>query len=106
MKLLLDENLPHELRYYLAGHAPYTAAFMGWKGISNGDRLDKAAGADFDVVITKDTKIEYEQDLTALPVAVLIIQARANSFYDFRPLLPAILSALATIRPKTLVKAG
>ena len=67
MKLLLDENLPHQLRHELPGHDCFTVAYMGWGGIENGTLLSLAASHGFDAVLTKDTKVEYEQNLTNPP---------------------------------------
>jgi hypothetical protein len=52
MKLILDENLPHQLRHELPGHDCYTVAFMGWGGVENGELLSRAASAGFDAVLT------------------------------------------------------
>jgi predicted nuclease of predicted toxin-antitoxin system len=68
MKLLLDENLPHRLRTLLIGHDAFTVAYMNWKGIGNGQLLALAASSGFDAVITKDTGIEYVQNLADLPL--------------------------------------
>lgn len=106
MKLLLDENLPHDLRHYLPGHEVFTVAYMGWHGIENGALLAKAAGGGFDAVITKDAGIEYEQGLKNLPVAVVILKAKSNAMDDIRPLVPALLNVLAAVEPKTLVRVG
>jgi hypothetical protein len=49
MKLLLDENLPHQLRHEIIGHDVFTTVYMGWSGIENGDLLKAAAGVGFEV---------------------------------------------------------
>ncbi|MGD9634930.1 MAG: hypothetical protein AB7G28_20195 [Pirellulales bacterium] len=53
MKLLLDENLPHQLRHEIPGHDCSTVAFMGWSGLENGELLREAAHAGFDAMLTK-----------------------------------------------------
>jgi predicted nuclease of predicted toxin-antitoxin system len=53
MKLLLDEDLPHQFRHELPGHDCYTVAFMDWAGAENGDLLARAASAGFDALLTK-----------------------------------------------------
>ena len=70
MKLLIDENLPHQMRLELPGHDVYTVAYIGWGGIENGELLRRAAGAGFDALVTNDRGLEYQQNLSALPVAV------------------------------------
>jgi predicted nuclease of predicted toxin-antitoxin system len=102
MKLLLDENLPHQLRHELPGHDCYTIAFMGWGGVENGELLRRAASAGFDAVLTKDAGVQYEQNLTNLPIAVVILHAPSNDIDDIRPLLPALLRVLTSLRPNEI----
>jgi predicted nuclease of predicted toxin-antitoxin system len=104
MKLLLDENLPHQLRHELRGHDVITAAFMGWSGIENGELLTVAAANAFDAIITNDRGIEHEQNLQSLPLAVVVLMARANTLEAIRPLVPNLLAQLQILLPKTLVK--
>ena len=99
MKLLLDENLPHQLRHEISGHDCSTVAFMGWGGVENGELLRRAAGASFDALVTKDANVQYEQNLVNLPIAVVILHAPTNDIDDIRPLLPALLVRLATLPP-------
>jgi Domain of unknown function (DUF5615) len=104
MKLLLDEHLPHGLRSEIAGHDVFTVAFMGWSGIENGELLLKAASEAFDAVITNDRGLEYEQNLAALPVAVVFLNAEANTLETLRPLVPALLHALQNLHPGQFVR--
>ena len=75
MKVLLDENLPHDLRHELPGHEVFTVAYMGWSSLENGDLLSAAAAAAFDVMLTKDSGVEYQQNLPNLPLAVVVVCA-------------------------------
>jgi predicted nuclease of predicted toxin-antitoxin system len=100
MKLLLDENLPHQLRYEIPGHDCFTVAYMGWGGIENGALLALAAADGFDALITKDANLKYEQNLVKLPIAVVVLQAATNDLSDIRPRLPSLLTALLTLPPK------
>jgi hypothetical protein len=79
---------------------------MNWKGIENGELLALAANEGFDAILTKDAGIAYEQNLTTLPCALLVIRAPSNSIRDIQPLVPEILAALATLQPKTVVRVG
>jgi hypothetical protein len=99
MRLLLDENLPHQLRLEISGHDCSTVAYMGWSGVANGELLRKAANAGFEAVLTKDANLQYEQNLVNLPVAVVILHAATNDMDDIRPLLPALHSALSNLTP-------
>jgi hypothetical protein len=94
MKLLLDENLPHQLRHEIAGHDCFTVAYMGWGGIENGELLRHAASAGFEALLTKDEGLEFELNLPSLPMAVVILHAPSNKLVDIRPLLPSLLQAL------------
>ena len=104
MKILLDENLPHQLRFEITGHQVFTVTYMKWSGIENGDLLAIAAAHGFDALITIDRGMEYEQNTAVLPVSVVIIRAQSNAIEDIRPVLPKILSALAAMKPKSLIK--
>ena len=104
MKLLLDENLPHQLRLELPGHDVYTAAYMAWSGIENGELLRVAADAGFDAVITNDRGLEYQQNLDTLPVAVIVISAKANTIEAIRPLYGELRATLARLRACEFIK--
>jgi len=104
VKLLLDENLPHQLRLELPGHDVFTVAYMGWGGIENGDLLKQAADNGFDALITNDRGLEYQQNPASLPVAVVVVLSSTNTIEAIRPLIPDLLSALAALTPRTFAK--
>ena len=104
MKLLLDENLPHQIRLELPGHDVYTTAYMKWGGIENGELLRLAAYAGFDALITNDRGLEYQQNLSVLPVAVVVILVKSYTIEAIRPGYGEILAALKRIIPGELVK--
>ena len=104
MKLLLDENLPNDLRHILTGHDARTVGYMGFKGLTNGELLAAAAGAGFDALLTMDTGLEFEQ--SALPLTVVLIRAMSNTLDDLRPLVPRLLQAVADAAPRTLLRVG
>ena len=97
MKVLLDENLPHALRHELPGHDVFTVRYMKWDGMKNGLLLSTAAAAVFDVLITMDSGVNYQQNLATLPLAVVILQALSNDIDDLRPLIPELLATLAAL---------
>ena len=82
----------------------FTAAYMGWGGVENGELLRRAAGAGFDALVTNDRGLEYQQNLDALPVAVVVVLAPANTIEALRPALPSLLAALSDLRPGEFVK--
>jgi hypothetical protein len=104
VKILLDENLPHELRHFLPRHDVFTTAYMGWAGVKNGELLRRAAAEGFDVLITSDRGMEYEQNLGALAVAVLQLRAASTKMMDLLPLVPEMLEALRTLKLRTFVR--
>jgi len=104
VKLLLDENLPHQVRLELPGHDVFTTAYMKWGGIENGELLRLAAAAGFDALITNDRGLEYQQNLGALPLAVIVIVAKANTIEAIRPAYRELLEILKRLRPCEFVK--
>lgn len=71
MKILLDECVPLQVRHALGGHEVATAQKMGWGGISNGDLLDRAEQAGFQVLILADKNLRYQQNLAQRNIAIL-----------------------------------
>ncbi len=86
------------------GHDVFTVAFNGWRGIKNGSLLLLAGQHGFDVMVTLDQGIAYQQNAGTLPVAVVVISAASNDMDDRIPLVPALLGCLARLQPKTLVR--
>lgn len=105
MRLLLDESVPRRLRRSLPGHSVKTVVEIGWGGVKNGALLALAA-KDFDVFITVDKNLPYQQNLDTLPIAVVVLYARSNELPHLLPLVPKLEEALATLRPRSLVKVG
>ena len=101
---MLDECLPVDFRHdlVLGGHVA-TASFAGLAGISNGALLDAMSGR-FDVLITIDSGFRYQQSIAARPVAVIVLRAPTNAIDDIRPLVPAILAALSSVKPGTVTE--
>jgi hypothetical protein len=99
MKVLLDENLPHQLRNEILGHEVFTVAYMGWSGVENGELLSAASQDAFDALVTNDRGLEYDQNLGRLPVAVVVLLAPANTVEALRPLLPGLHAALGQLQP-------
>jgi predicted nuclease of predicted toxin-antitoxin system len=103
MKLLLDENLPHDLRHELASHDVFTAHYQGWAGLKNGPLLSRAAAAGFDALLTLDSGMPHQQNLQNLPLAIVVLRAASNDIDDLRPVVPRLLEALASLRPRTII---
>lgn len=103
MRILLDEDLPCRLGSLLAGHEVATVQRSGWSGVKNGKLLTMAS-TKFDVFLTMDRNLEFQQNLSALAVAVLVIEAVSNRMEHLKPLVPSILAALLHVAPRTLSK--
>lgn len=87
------------MRLELPGHQVFTAAYMKWSGIENGELLRLAAGEGFAALITNDRGLEYEQNLDVLSVAVVVVIARSNTIEAIRPAFGELLALLAQIGP-------
>lgn len=104
MKLLLDENLPHELRHHLVGHDVFTVSYLGWSGTKNGALLRLAADAGFEAMLTMDNGVAYQQNVATLPISVVILSASSNDIDDLAPLVPALLAALGRLKPLSFAR--
>lgn len=105
MRILLDESLPRKLKLELAGHEAHTVQAQGWVGLENGALL-RAASREFQVFVTGDQNLEFQQNPNTLPIAVVVVVAVDNRIETLRPLVPAVLEALRTIQPGQLVRVG
>jgi predicted nuclease of predicted toxin-antitoxin system len=106
VKILLDENLPQKLRLLLAEHSCFTVAYMGWSGVRNGELLQRAAVDGFDVFVTTDKGLEYEQNQHSLPLAVVVLVAKDNKLATLELLVPSLLETLKRVVPNQLAKVG
>lgn len=95
MRLLLDESVPRRLRQALPAHTVRTAVEMGWSGKKNGALLALAA-AEFEAFITVDRNLPYQQNVAALPIAVIVLTAHSNELHALLPLVPRLEEVLAT----------
>ncbi|HEY4083502.1 MAG TPA: DUF5615 family PIN-like protein [Burkholderiaceae bacterium] len=77
MHILLDEDVPRRLGALLVGHEVSTVPACGWAGVKNG-KLLALAGSRIDVFLTMDRNLEFQQNLSTLPVAVLVVEALSN----------------------------
>lgn len=105
MRVLLDEQLPIGLAAALQGHSVDTVARRGWTGITNGELL-RRMGTEYDVLITMDRGIEFQQNLATVSVRILLVRAPSNRMMHLLPLVPAILEALPTLQPGQLHHIG
>jgi hypothetical protein len=102
LKVLLDENMPHKLRLTLSEHDVSTAVFIGFGGYKNGKLLAAAEEAGFDVLLTGDLSLEYQQNLTGRRIGILSLSA--NSWRIVQNYIAEISAAIPKTLPGTLVR--
>lgn len=93
MRILLDECLPRRLKKGLTGHEVQTVPEAGWASKRNGALLELAETR-FDVFVTVDRNLSFQQDLRRFRIAVVVLVAKGNRESDLRPLIPKLLIAL------------
>ena len=105
MRVLLDENLPVNLAAELVGHEVDTVTGLGWSGIKNGELLHRAQES-FDVLVTMDRNLEFQQNIAGFELCVVLVLASSNRMAHLRPTVTAILEAMAVGRPGELLRVG
>jgi len=85
MKILLDECLPLDLRHSIPGHEVHTAQWAGFKSKKNGELLRSAELAGYDVLLTVDQGIQYQQNPAGRKLAIVSLRARTNQLEDLSP---------------------
>ena len=96
MKILLDECVDRRLAKDLPGHFVKTVPQMGWATIKNGELL-ALAEKEFDVFITVDRNLSFQQNLPKFNIAVLVLRTHSNRLADLKPLIPKVLSILPSL---------
>ena len=105
MRLLLDECVPKRLRRELSDHEVRTVPEMGWAAKENGDLLQLASDR-FDVFITADQQLNYQQNVSRFPIAVVILVARRNKIEFLIPLVPELRRLLPQVQPGNVYRIG
>jgi len=106
MRLLLDECVPRKFMNALPGHDCRTVPEEGLAGKKNGELLSLAERSRFEVFVTLDRGLEYEQNLQGRIIAIILIRAQSNRLADLLSHSPEIQRALRAIQPGELVKVG
>ncbi len=105
MRLLLDECVPRRLRRELPNHEVRTVPEMGWAAKENGELL-RLAESHFDVLITADQKLRYQQSVSGRNIAVVVLVAPRNKLEFLRPLVPQLERVLLQVKPGELKEVG
>lgn len=105
MRVLLDECVPRKLGRELPGHEVLTVTGQGWSGVKNG-RLLALAEAEFDVFLTVNQNLKYQQNLKNFNIAIILLMARDNRLKTLLPLAPEVNEALSKIKPGEFFRVG
>ena len=99
MKILFDQGTPVPLRRHLSDHSVTTAFEEGWAGLENGQLLDAAEQAGFALLITTDQNLQYQQNLTELRVAIVVLLS--TSWPRIQNSISAIQAAISRVAEGT-----
>jgi predicted nuclease of predicted toxin-antitoxin system len=99
MKVLLDECLPRKLKNRFAAHDCQTVPEASLAGKKNGELLSIAERQGFEIFLTMDKGLEYQQNLTGRQIAVSILRAKSNRLVDLAPLVDECLRLMRSIKP-------
>jgi hypothetical protein len=104
MHVLLDEQLPRQLAREIGGHDVSTVQQRGWAGLQNGALIRVAADAGFDVLVTADRNLQFQQNLSQSRIGIILLVARSNALEDLLPRVPSLLAALPKSRSGQLLR--
>jgi hypothetical protein len=100
VRVLLDECVDWRLARDIVGHDVKTVPQMDWTGIKNGDLL-ALASQHFDVFVTVDRNLSFQQNLKVFSIVVIVLQAKTNRLADLRALVPSLLKVIESATPGT-----
>jgi predicted nuclease of predicted toxin-antitoxin system len=97
VKVFFDQGTPAPLRRYLAGHEVATAHERGWSQLKNGALITATEQAGFNVFVTTDQNLRYQQNLAGRKVAIVVIMT--TSWPRIQSDLPPVLQAIESAKP-------
>lgn len=106
MKILLDHCVPRRFGAQLQGHDVHTAASLCWSDLKNGALLKSAGAAGFEVMVTVDQNLPYQQRASDLPLAVVVLICRSNELAELVKLIEPLQAALKTLEPGAIIRVG
>jgi hypothetical protein len=106
MRVLLDECVPRKLKVSLTGHECSTVPEEGFAGKRNGELLSLAEKAGFDVFLSVDRGIEFQQNPQPRRLAVSLVRVPSSRLADLLPHVPEILKRLESLRRGEFVRVG
>jgi len=105
VRVFVDECIDWRLARYIVGHEVETARQMGWSTIENGELLALAA-KEFDVFVTVDRNLSFQQHLPAFTIAVIVLRAVSNRLADLQPLVPELLTSIPAAKRGAVTYVG
>jgi hypothetical protein len=105
VRVLLDECVDSRLGAHLAGFRVSTVAHQGWSGVTNG-RLLARAQEEFDVLVTVDRNLAFQQALPKFSIAVILLHAKTNRLADLIHLVPQLHEAIPRAPKGVLTRLG
>jgi len=105
VRILLDECIDRRFAREFADHEVQTVPQRGWAGVKNG-ALMKLAAAEFDVFITVDRNLSFQQNLPRYDIAVIVIRCISNRYADLAPFSPQVIESLQILDIGTVIVLG
>lgn len=103
MRVLFDQGTPVPLRNHLVPrHEIVTAHELGWGNLANGELLQQAEQQGFEVLVTTDQNLKYQQNLAGRRIAIVVLTA--TSWPRIQKVLPSVVEAVSTVQPKGYIE--
>ncbi len=96
MKILPDECVTKHLKPHLADHEVYTAREMNWSGIKNGELMALCVDHSFDILLTIDKNLQYQQNLDSYPISIVVLNSFSSKVEELLRFLPTFSDRLNT----------
>jgi predicted nuclease of predicted toxin-antitoxin system len=104
VRVLLDEQLPRQLAASLTGHDVRTVQQQRWAGLKNGELLREAQQSGFELFLTADQNLQFQQNIAKSGLRIVVIRAASNAMEDLLPMVPQVLAAMEQARPGVVVR--
>lgn len=91
MKILLDECVTKKLKRYLTNHDVFTVTEMGWSGLKNGKLMSKCVEYEFEILLTIDKNLTFQQNLKQFPIAVVVLNTATSKIEEMVLYVPRFL---------------
>jgi predicted nuclease of predicted toxin-antitoxin system len=102
MRILFDQATPVPIRTFLKGHVVSTAAQEGWDRLQNGELLNAAEAAGYDVFVTSDKNMRYQQNLAGRKIAIIVLGKQ--QWPEVRPHVQRVVAAVSAAVPGAYVE--